>query len=201
MIIYWAIGGCVLYNIPKGDLERFVNSHHHSVLDYFFLLFTYLGDGVTLAIILVYLLIINIYKGIIGITALLISTIITHYLKHFVFQDHDRPYRFFKDIKDIYYVEGIEINAYNSFPSGHTSASFCVFAVIAFLSSNKKLGLLFWCIAFLVSLSRIYLMQHFFVDTYFGAMIGVLSATLVIVLFQLFLPNTHLLGRPLFKRK
>jgi len=50
--------------------------------------------------------------------------------------------------------------------------------------SMRFLGLLFFLMAFLVSISRIYLLQHFFVDTYFGAIIGVVTTLICYHLFE-----------------
>lgn len=184
MLAYLILGAWVIWQIPKGQLELSVNHNHKTFLDYFFLGFTYLGDGLSLALLLLYVLFTNVYKGIVGGISLVFSTILTHYFKNFVFPDYHRPSLFFESVKDIYYVKNLEIHAYHSFPSGHTSAAFCVFAFLAFASNNKKLGIVFWIIALLISLSRIYLMQHFFIDTYFGALLGTICAGTVYLIFE-----------------
>ena len=199
MLVYLVLGGLVVWQIPKGDLELQLNSLHQLFFDYLFLGFTYLGDGAALVFIMVVVLFKNIYKGIIGGTAFIVCTIVTHFCKNFVFPDYDRPVRFFQDLKDIYYIQGLEIHSYHSFPSGHTSAAFCVFSFLAIAGRNKNWGAVLWFMGFLVSISRIYLMQHFFVDTYFGAILGTASTILVYILFEKYTTLNSRLSRPIIK--
>lgn len=183
-LIYLFIGAYLLLNLPKGSIELHLNHIHSEILDKVLLGFTYLGDGVSLSIILIYILFRNIYQGIVGFTAFIFSTIITHFCKHYLFSDYERPIRFFKNLNEIYFIKDLEIHAHNSFPSGHTSAAFCVFSILAFVSQNKNLGLGLWVLAFGVSISRIYLMQHFFIDTYFGTLLGIVTASTTYLIFE-----------------
>ena len=54
-----------------------------------------------------------------------------------------------------------------------TIFGFC--AVLAYLIHNKFLCLLFFILALLVGISRMYLLQHFFMDVYVGAIFGAVS--------------------------
>lgn len=200
MLVYLLLGAVVIWQIPKGNLELQLNKLHQSSYDYLFLGFTYLGDGAALVLILVAVLLKNIYKGIMGGVAFIVCTIVTHFCKNFVFPEYDRPVRFFQDLKDIYYIQGLEIHSYHSFPSGHTSAAFCIFSFIAFVGTNKNWGAVLWFMGFLVSISRIYLMQHFFIDTYFGAIVGVASTVMVFIIFENYTHLSAKLGRPLFSK-
>jgi membrane-associated phospholipid phosphatase len=201
MMMYLLLGSWVILQIPKGEAELWLNTQHHLLLDYFFLAFTYLGDGVSLVCMLVYVLFRNIYQAIVGGTAFIISTILTHFFKLKVFSDYDRPIRFFKNLDQIYFVKDLEIHAYHSFPSGHTSAAFCVFTFMALIAKNKKTGLLWFLAALMVGVSRIYLMQHFFIDTYFGAILGMLCSVLVFLLYEKYTSLKNRLSRPLFTQQ
>ena len=200
MLVYILLGAVVVWQIPKGVLELKLNTLHQTFFDYLFLGFTYLGDGAALILILVVVLYKNIYKGIVGGTAFIVCTIITHGCKNFVFPEYDRPVRFFHDLKDLYYIQGLEIHSYHSFPSGHTSAAFCIFSFLAIVGTNKNWGAALWFMGFLVSVSRIYLMQHFFIDTYFGAIVGVASTVMVYILFEKYTTWNDKWGRPLFSK-
>jgi undecaprenyl-diphosphatase len=58
----------------------------------------------------------------------------------------------------------------SSFPSGHTMM---FFSIIPIMSKNfPKTKILFWTLAVLIGLSRIYLGVHYFSDVIAGALIG-----------------------------
>ena len=61
-----------------------------------------------------------------------------------------------------------------SFPSGHAATAFAAATVIAFF--DKKRRFFYYLIAFLIAYSRIYLDCHYFLDVFFGAIIGLLTA-------------------------
>ena len=88
-----------------------------------------------------------------------------------------RPYKVLDDINTF----GIDMKDY-SFPSGHTTASFCMATII---SINYPQLLTFAILfAFLIGISRIYLGVHFPSDVLAGAMLGVVSAFIVHYYFQ-----------------
>lgn len=69
-----------------------------------------------------------------------------------------------------------------SFPSGHAAFFFGLSAVIYFY--NKKIGTILLAASFLVAVSRIFVGVHWPADILMGASIGILSASLVLVLFK-----------------
>lgn len=88
-----------------------------------------------------------------------------------------RPYKVLNDINTF----GIDMKDY-SFPSGHTTASFCMATII---SINYPQLLTFAVLfAFLIGISRIYLGVHFPSDVLAGSMLGVVSAFIVHYYFQ-----------------
>ncbi len=84
-------------------------------------------------------------------------------------------------ISDIKPVEGVEIlRGSTSFPSGHSAGAFCVWSLLALrFSGNKIAQILCLITAFLVCVSRVYLIQHFPDDALFGSAIGLTVATLI----------------------
>lgn len=65
-----------------------------------------------------------------------------------------------------------------SFPSGHTMSSFtCVTAIYC---CEKKLGLFLYPFAFLMGFSRLYLFVHFPSDVVCGAILGVITACIMV---------------------
>lgn len=72
-----------------------------------------------------------------------------------------------------------------SFPSGHASNIFAMAVLLStyYNASTFVTGLLF-TVAFLVSLSRIYLGKHYVVDVFAGALIGLLCSSLLLTLIK-----------------
>jgi membrane-associated phospholipid phosphatase len=66
----------------------------------------------------------------------------------------------------------------NSFPSGHTSITFCVFTSL-FLIFRKRKFLFLFLIAFSVALSRYFLGVHQPIDIVAGALIGIVVPVIV----------------------
>jgi membrane-associated phospholipid phosphatase len=87
-----------------------------------------------------------------------------------------RPAEFFKDIP-FYEIPGIELHHWGSFPSGHTTTAFMLASFFYLVLPKKiKIHSLVMGIAFLVGFSRVYLMQHFLMDVWVGALLGIFSS-------------------------
>lgn len=170
--------GCIfLITVPKVDGHLFVNSIHTPLLDVFFTYFTHVGDGtfVVLGSLILGIIFWKKYRYAVlllaGINLFLVAGI-SQFLKHVVFSDAARPLKFIGQ-ELLYMVPGVEVHTSNSFPSGHTTAGFAFFALVAFLyGKNKWIQFLCALLAVLVGFSRIYLSQHFLEDTVLGGTIG-----------------------------
>ncbi len=62
----------------------------------------------------------------------------------------------------------------SSFPSGHSTLSFAL--AVSVLIYNKKIGILFLALAFLIAISRSLVGVHYPLDTIVGAILGILIA-------------------------
>jgi membrane-associated phospholipid phosphatase len=184
MSLYVLAGLLILMLVPKGDLERYLNSYHNIHLDNFFLFVTEFGNGAFLLLIIFLLFMKKIYYGILSMICFLSSTIFVQSVKRLAFPEAPRPISFFEPTLDLHYISSIEIHRYFSFPSGHTSGAFTVFCLLAIIFRNKYLGIIFFLLAFMVGLSRMYLLQHFFADTYFGAIFGTAITLICYYLIQ-----------------
>lgn len=185
---------------PKGEFELIVNKKHHQLLDEFFLTITYLGDGRVIIPLILLASLRKRYNGLLIFLSFIVSTIIVQTMKRTIFAEYPRPSKFFEKLIDIRVIEGLELHTYYSFPSGHSSGAFAVFFMWGLLVKNKIYAVLFFFLAVLTAFSRIYLMQHFFIDTYFGALFGVLFAVLVYYYIDCksTLPQKESLQKPLF---
>lgn len=181
----WCLGSSIIFlypvlHFPKGELELLINQLHSPGLDSFFKYITLLGDGSLLAVLLVIVLFYNYYTSILVAFSTLIQVIIILIVKHLIFKGLERPLAFFDESVTLHFVDGVEVYSFNTFPSGHSASGFAFFALLFIIINNRGYivsGLLF-LMAFLVAFSRIYLLQHFLIDVYFGSILGILSVVL-----------------------
>jgi membrane-associated phospholipid phosphatase len=83
----------------------------------------------------------------------------------------------FSRMYPFYEVPGVELHHWGSFPSGHTTTAFMLASFLYLVLPKKmKIHWLLMGIAFLVGISRVYLMQHFLMDIWAGALLGILSS-------------------------
>lgn len=165
---------------PKGEFELFINQFHYPELDLFFKYITHLGDGSLLAVLLVALLFYNYYLAILTAFTITFQSIIISLFKRWVFVGLERPLAFFDEGVALNLVDGVDVHSSNTFPSGHTATGFALFALLFIVIGNRSVifSTLLFILAFLIGFSRVYLLQHFVIDAYFGAVFGVLSVVL-----------------------
>lgn len=180
-----------LLGFPKGTFELAVNQHHHPALDFAFRYLTYLGDGTLLLILLVITLLYNYRLFILtGLTALILSLLMLVF-KQWLFKGLPRPRAFFGDSVSLHFVEGVEVYYANTFPSGHTATAFAIAAILASLSGKDKktMSAGLFILACLAGFSRVYLMQHFLVDVFAGAAVGLMSHWIARVVYFSLMQN------------
>lgn len=178
VVLYFFVGLFIVIFIRKGDDVIWINQFHHSFADNFFKYVTHLGDGLFCIALSLLFLFFKKYKNTLLIfLAFAFSGLLAQFFKKIIFPDLMRPIAYLNQV-DLQLVEGVEVLTNNTFPSGHTATAFATFLMLSLIFSPKTWGVFFFALAFIVSISRIYLVQHFFVDTYAGAFLGVLSALL-----------------------
>jgi len=172
--------------IPKGEIELLINHHHTPFLDIFFKYFTHFGDGTLLAIFLIAMLFYNYSLAILTSFAIVFQSIFVSIFKRWIFKGLARPLGFFDKGIELSFVDGVDVHSTNTFPSGHTATGFALFALLFIVINNRGIiaSAFLFLAAFLVGFSRVYLLQHFLIDVYFGALIGVLSAVLGLVTME-----------------
>lgn len=176
---FLAITGLGLILLPfykKGEPELVINALHHPFFDAFFSLITHLGDGV-IPVIFLGFIIFNKYCYLALLTfATIIHLGLVHLGKKWLFHGMPRPAEFFKDIP-FYNVPGVELHHWGSFPSGHSTTAFMLASFLFLIVPKRsKVHTLIMMLAFLVAFSRVYLMQHFLVDIWAGALLGISSS-------------------------
>lgn len=159
------------------------NGIDNSVFDFIMPLITNFGSFIALSVVCGLLFIFGGEKGrkvaLLGLTALFISNVAVYLLKFLVLEP--RPFLTLAHVDLLVH----ESDLY-SFPSGHTASSFAVATVIGLkykLNINgRKFGLLYPLTIFagLIGFSRIYIGVHYPYDVIFGALVGLISALLII---------------------
>lgn len=172
-IILLAICVFVLFNFSKSEIHLWSNSHNSVLMDYFFSIITYLGNGL---FIITFIIIVSFYR--IGYSFLIFSTyaisgIMVQVLKRLFFTNIPRPTLFFQHIHNLHLVKGVDMLTNYSFPSGHAATTFAFFLSLSLITRYKLLRVLFLILACLVAYSRVYLSQHFLIDIVSGSVIGV----------------------------
>lgn len=184
--------GLVSFFLPKGIPELFLNQHHHPFFDIFFSMLTHLGDGIILVVILPALALRKVSFAVFLTLASIVETLLILITKHGLFKGVPRPAEYLKGVS-FYQVPGADLHYWNSFPSGHTATGMMIAAAFMIIYSQKKhLHWIFLSAGMAVALSRVYLMQHFFIDVFAGAALGLLSAWIGRVLYFQFFPGKKL---------
>jgi membrane-associated phospholipid phosphatase len=191
--LYLLTGVFLLFYFPKGDLELLLNQIHSPFLDTFFYYWTYLGDGILIGVVFIALLFVG-YNHAIGLIILtLIQTVFVQLFKRHLFGGMPRPKLFFegKDVQ-LHFVDGLVVHSIHSFPSGHTATAFALATLLSYLSKGNRLFMtIYFFAAVLVGISRMYLLQHFFIDTFFGSLFGVASAIAAIKIIEYYRIRTE----------
>ena len=95
-----------------------------------------------------------------------------------------RPYVLNKVILRASSIEIAELSENHSFFSGHASNAFMVATMILLMFKPKVRNILFYSLAVLIALSRVYLGIHFLSDVIVGAIIGITSTFLLFKLYN-----------------
>ncbi len=178
-LMFLLIGAALLFNIEQGDAILYFNDWRGSGADIFFYYVNWLGDGLVFVPAVLAMLFYR-YRFAATLPFLGVSvSFFTQSAKRLF--AHPRPFAYFKDLHltdSLVPVEGVPLHGgMNSFPSGHTMTAFALFAFLALcLPYKRTLGALFFVLALLAGIARIYLAQHFLKDVYLGAVMGVALA-------------------------
>ena len=177
--------GTLLIVYTKETLIHFVNEHNNPLGDALFPYLTYLGDGGFAIVVGMLILVVNRRAGWLILASFAISGLISLFLKWVVFPERLRPLRYFEHSNWQYHlIKDLHINEYNSFPSGHTTSAFALYAMLAFLWRRKAWGWLGTLLGAVAGYSRVYLFQHFVEDTFAGSLLGLGTSVAVVLYYQ-----------------
>lgn len=174
LTLYWVSGSIILLSFSKKEIHLTINQIHTSFGDTVFPWLTHLGEEW----VYIFMAIIFIYKKkyrelLVTCMVVLLQTIVVQGMKHLAFPNQPRPKTFFEGVAKLNFVEGVDVHGYLSFPSGHTATAFSAFCLVIFFHKHPTWQFLAFIACLSVAMSRMYLQQHFFIDTFAGSMIGI----------------------------
>ena len=189
--------GIALLLVPKAELHLALCQPHTALLDKLVPLFTNLVDWLPYLSVLLLLFYRAGWATFLA-SNLLLTTLIVQPIKHIV--NAPRPLTWFAEhMPDLTLpiVDGIRMNLWLSFPSGHTATFFALFFSLSVIccaenikGKNMLSFLCFLCATF-GAYTRIYLSQHFALDIFAGILIATLSTILLYYFLVLKTKNTH----------
>ena len=186
-LILIAVLGLALLYVPKGELHLLLCDRHTPARDIFYRYYTQVAEWFPYVLCVVLLLFSRIGDGVLATAGLALSALTTQIFKHLI--NAPRPVTWFAEhMPDVQLplVEGVRMNYWFSFPSGHTTSFFALFYALSIICtyhltakrpySTLACGLLqaaLWALAALGGYSRIYLSQHFAADVFAGMIVGI----------------------------
>ncbi len=189
-VFWWIVFGFLQLFSTQKEIILGINKDWSSSGDLIMPYITLLGDGLFAVIIGVICLLFSYRVGCSILSTYVFSGLLVQFLKRVVFPNAYRPPKVFVDIiNTIHQVPGVVLHQYGSFPSGHTTSAFAVFATLAFYTKNNAIKRFFFIPPFLVAYSRMYLFVHFPLDVWVGAMLGVITAALSVYYLEKFSQN------------
>ena len=189
--------GVALLCIPKGELHLLLCQPHTLWLDAIVPTFSNLVDWLpylTVVVLLFYRAGWSLFLA----SNLLLSTLIVQPIKHLL--RAPRPLVWFADnMPDaiLPIVDGVKMNHWYSFPSGHTTTFFVLFFTLSLVVMNSKLrgkkfySIVFFLLAVFGAYTRIYLSQHFAVDIFGGILVAITTTLLLYFFYAKRLQNTR----------
>ena len=189
--------GVMLLVLPKAELHLTLCQPHTAFLDSLVPIITNLVDWLPYLVVLLLLFYRAGWATYLA-SNLLLSTLIVQPIKHLVHAP--RPLTWFAEhMPDVSLplVEGVRMNYWLSFPSGHTTTFFALFFTLSIIlcAENIKgktiLSFIFFLCASFGAYTRIYLSQHFALDIFAGILIAIFSTMILYFFLVKKTKNTH----------
>jgi len=186
-LIFLSLGLVYFFFKDHGDLVLWFDQNHTSFLNYFFKYWTHTGDWFFIVVVVLLVIYVRFRQGMILGLGMIVQAGIVLLLKYLLFDNTPRPKTYFEGERVLDLIEGVKIQDFNSFPSGHSVASFTLALFVALFIGSRKYSFLLFIGALLTGLSRIYLGHHFLIDVLVGSLIGTLVALITYFLFEKYL--------------
>lgn len=173
--------------LQKGAVVLAVNAWRTPPYDMFFSAASSLGNAITVVFALILVLRFRFKWLAIFLLAFAFQIALVLLFKKGIYAGALRPYLYFRHagLGDLLHlVEGVKIRYVNTFPSGHTATIFYLTSFFALLSRNRTASWVLVTLGLIVGFSRIYLVQHFYSDVYFGMVFGICSSLIAYLIVR-----------------
>lgn len=180
--------------VEKGEIVLFFNGLRTPFLDVFFVKASSLGNAIIVPFVLLLVLRFRFKWLAVFLIGFLLQVLFVLMFKKGFYPGELRPYLYFSRLgmSDLLHlVDGVKIRYVNTFPSGHTATIFFLVSFFAMLSRNKTASWILFSLGLTVGFSRIYLIQHFYIDVYFGIVFGTLSTVLSYLIVRRYPKEWH----------
>ena len=181
-LILIVVLGLALIYIPKGELHLLLCDRHTPARDIFYRYYTRVGEWFPYVLAIALLLFSRIGDGVFAASGMLLSALTTQLFKFLI--NAPRPATWFAEHMpevSLPLVDGVTLNYWFSFPSGHTTSFFALALVLSIILSRSSrisrisrilMQVALFALAALGAYSRIYLSQHFTFDVLAGIIVG-----------------------------
>jgi len=171
--IFFLIAGLfVLATTNYGDVVLYINQFSRMEWDRAVDWITRIGLGSTAVIVAIGFALYKLRYTLMILFNLALVGIVTGIFKNLLFPNVVRPLKYFEPEAFHRMVRLFDYNLLHSFPSGHSMTIFAMMSLLAYFADKKYAGVLFVYVAVIVGLTRIYLLQHFFIDVLAGSLLG-----------------------------
>lgn len=174
--LYFIIGFWAVFSFDKLSLHQMINGYHSPFLDVFFKYFTNVGDGAFAVLFLpLFIFRTDIRTFVLALLSCALAGVLAQFAKRTIFPDELRPTASINP-QLLHLVDGVKMATQHSFPSGHSASGFALMIVLAYVfRKDKTLQIFFGICAMLTAFSRVYLSQHFLIDTLAGGILGLIA--------------------------
>ncbi len=186
--LFFIVGALIILLTRRGDVVLLINKYSRVEWDSTIEFITDIGLGGYMAMAASLLVFYKLRYAATGLLNLLVIGIFTNTLKELFKGIFTRPLHYFLYDDFTRFIYTADINYFSTFPSGHSMTIFGMLAFFAFLVNRRAISAILFTLAVLIGFSRIYLLQHFFLDVYAGAFLGICSLLITLWFTEKYLP-------------
>lgn len=187
LIAFFCMAILLILTIPKGNLVLAFNQTYTDFSVKAVRFINLFGDGIMFAFYVPILLFHRFRRAIYLAMAIIVQTIIVQFFKRGIANGFYRPFKYFQEQGiDLTVGDQVNINYFDSFPSGHATTSFTIGLFFMMLWKKTSYQLILFVIAIFGALARVYLAQHFLIDVCAGFFCAILTFILVDFMYDKF---------------
>lgn len=187
LIAFFCIAILLILAVPKGNLVLAFNQTYTDFNVKAVRFINLFGDGIMFAFYVPILLFHRFKRAIYLAMVIIVQTIIVQFFKRGIADGFYRPFKYFEEQGvDLVVGEQVNINHFDSFPSGHATTSFTIGIFFMMLWKKTSYQVILFVVALCGALARVYLAQHFLIDICAGFFCAILTFMIVDFLYEKF---------------